>query len=219
MCSCSHIYVLSDTRCESDARLRWMRINWLQGFSAARVGVLCLMLGACASAPPDPEPAAEIPVATDVELTLNLPEDAEACVCEAHMENDRTFLERGIAVLAGGDFVEAVQYFQRYQRTEQSVLAQWEAELAIAYVSMLPRSPFFDVDAARLGYTQLQSREPGGQKHPSIVLMQQALESFVLMDRHVQDLEGRAMILQEDLNKREQALKRLRELTLGKPED
>ena len=47
--------------------------------------------------------------------------------------------------------------------------------------------------------------------------MQQALESFVLMERHVADLENRATMLREDLEKREQALKRLRELTLGQP--
>ena len=48
--------------------------------------------------------------------------------------------------------------------------------------------------------------------------MQQALESFVLLDRHVNDLENRTSMLEDDLEKREQALKRLRELTLGQPE-
>jgi hypothetical protein len=41
-------------------------------------------------------------------------------------ELDRTFLERGMETLAGGDYIEAVQHFQRYRRLEQAPLAQWE---------------------------------------------------------------------------------------------
>ncbi|WP_439102959.1 hypothetical protein [Congregibacter sp.] len=178
-----------------------------------------MLLVACAAAPPEPvdPPAQRSP--EDVKLTLNLPEEPENCACQTLEENDRTFLERGMETLADGEYIEAVQYFQRYQRLEQLPLAQWEGDLAIAYVSMLPSSPFYDVDAALLAYTDLQSREPAGQKHHSIVIMQQALESFVLMERHIWDLENRTGMLQEDLDKREQALKRLRELTLGQPED
>jgi tetratricopeptide (TPR) repeat protein len=178
---------------------------------------LLATLAACSSTPVvEPEPAPPQRSPEDVKLTLNLPADNGcACVQDA---SDRTFLERGMESLAEADYIEAVQYFQRYQRLESDPLAQWEAELAIAYVSMLPSSPFYDVEAAREGYVILQSREPDGRKHPSIVLMQQALESFVLMERHVEDLERRATMLQDDLSKREQALKRLRELTLGQPE-
>jgi tetratricopeptide (TPR) repeat protein len=181
------------------------------------LGIGLTFLGACASVPPEPEAPPRTP--EDVKLTLNLPEQSANCTCEELLENDRTFLERGMETLADGDYIEAVQYFQRYQRLEKTALAHWEGELAIAYVSILPSSPFFDVDAALVAYTDLQAREPDGQKHHSIVLMQQALESFVLMERHVQDLERRSTILEEDLEKREQALKRLRELTLGQPED
>ncbi len=179
---------------------------------------LLLGLSACVSTPPvEPTPAPPQRSPEDVKLTLNLPAE-NGCNCVQADSSDRTFLERGMEALAEADYIEAVQYFQRYQRMESAPLAQWEAELAIAYVSMLPSSPFYDVEAAREGYLILQSREPEGRKHPSIVLMQQALESFVLMERHVEDLERRATMLQEDLTKREQALKRLRELTLGQPE-
>lgn len=187
---------------------------------ATLVGLVCL--SACTVAPvTPPEQAAPVRAPEDVELTLNLPADDEQISCEEPSpdENDRTFLERGVETLAGGDYVEAVQYFQRYQRLEKTPVAQWESEIAISYVSMLPSSPFYDVDAALAAYTDLQARVPSGTKHPSIVLMQQALESFVLMQRHFSDLENRSSMLQEDLDKREQAIKRLRELTLGQPED
>jgi len=167
--------------------------------------------------PPSAEPAVT-DAPQDVELTLNLPKENPDCVCADQVEQDRTFLERGIVRLASGDYIEAVQQFKRYRRLESAPLAQWEADLAIAYVSMLPRSPFYDVQAARSSYTERQRREPEGEKHYGIVLMQQALESFVLMDRHVNDLESRTSMLEDDLEKREQALKRLRELTLGQSE-
>lgn len=176
----------------------------------------CALAAGCATRAPEvaspqrpPEP---------VEITLNLPEEAPPCAAEGREDNDRTFLERGMQTLAGGDYIEAVQYFQRYRRLETSPLAQWEGDIAITYVSMLPSSPFYDVGAARGAYRALKAREPEGQKHHAIGLMQQALESFVLMDRQIQDLQGRAGMLQEYLDKREQALRRLRELTLGQPE-
>jgi tetratricopeptide (TPR) repeat protein len=181
--------------------------------------VLLAALSGCATTatetaeaePPPPAPAG------DLELTLNLPEQPQACRCADAEEGDRTFLERGVSMLAGGDYIEAVQYFQRYRRLEKQPLAQWEARLAIAYVSMLPSSPFYDVDAARRSYLELQEAVPEGRMHDSVVLMRQALETFMLMERHIDDLENRADMLSEDLQKREQALRRLRELTLGQP--
>lgn len=188
----------------------------------ACVALIALLLGACVTEPPPapaPVSAPEPPprTAEDVKLTLNLPAEDTECVCPREEERDRTFLEKGVETLAAGDYVEAVQYFQRYRRLETDPVAQWEAEIAIAYASMLPSSPFYDVPAARTAYLDLHGREPDGDKHHSIVLMQQALESFVLMDRHIEDLENRTGMLEEDLEKREQALKRLRELTLGQP--
>jgi len=182
---------------------------------------LALLLGACAAGPdpqpPQPERAAQTPQ-EPVELTLNLPEQGGNCSCEQAPGSDRTFLERGVAMLAEGEYIEAVQHFQRYRRLEKQPLAQWEAQLAIAYVSMLPNSPFYDVAAARDSYIALHNAIPEGQQHDSIVLMRQALETFVLMERHIADLEMRTEMLGDDLEKREQALRRLRELTLGQPE-
>jgi hypothetical protein len=184
--------------------------------------VLCLagaLLSGCAPQPvAEAEPAAPVPRnPDDVQLTLNMPAQDATCDCGSQETMDCTFLERGVRALAEGEHIEAVQYFQRYQRLEKSPLAQWESRLAIAYASMLPSSPFYDAEAARDSYVALQRDEPGGKKHHSIVLMQQALETFVLMERHVEDLENRANMLEGDLEKREQALKRLRELTLGQP--
>ena len=107
-------------------------------------------LSACvAQAPQDTLEETPTRAPEEVELTLNLPAEKQECACLEPPAEDRTFLERGIVRLTAGDYIEAVQAFKRYRRLEQTRLAQWEADLAIAYVSMLPRSPFYDVEAAR----------------------------------------------------------------------
>ena len=94
--------------------------------------------------------------------------------------------------------------------------ASWEADIAIAYVSMLPSSPFFDANAARKSFRKLEKQlSEDMQLHPNARLMRESLEAFVVMDRHIADLENNNATLKEDLEKREAALKRLRELTLG----
>jgi len=178
---------------------------------------LVVFLQGCSATPPaeeaSPEPAQD---PNDVpELTLNLPEQ-EDCVCRTDEQSDYTFLEKGFSALAAGDHIEAIQYFQRYQRLESSTRADWEAGIAIAYDSMLPRSPFYDPEAARRSYRRLQKEKTEDMPvHQKILMMRDSLETFVKMDRKINDLEKDNAVLREDLKKREEAIKRLRELTLG----
>lgn len=149
------------------------------------------------------------------ELTLNLTEPDCACTLETP-DRDKTFLDRGFTALSQGDHIEAVQYFQRYQRLEKSPVSAWEAGIAIAYVSTLQHSPFYDADAARKSYRRLQKEfRESWQVDERCLLVAMSLESFRVMYRHVDDLEDTNATLREDLQKREEALKRLRELTLG----
>ena len=163
-------------------------------------------------------------VAPEPELTLNLnPQDcacadpatgtAQAAAVGAAPANA---LERGFDSLAGGEYVEAVQFFQRYKRRQETPTASWESGIGIAYVSMLSDSPLYDADAARKSYRRLKrQRTPEMKPHQQSLLMSQALESFVVMQRHISDLEDTNATLKKDLEKREEAIKRLRELTLG----
>jgi tetratricopeptide (TPR) repeat protein len=196
-----------------------------------RVAVLAAcatLLAACTQTPVEPpasemQPAKAPPVEERPpvpELTLNLPERRGAdCQCPAvpiEGSRDLTFLERGYTAMAVGDHIEAVQYFQRYQRLESSPEANWEAGVAIAYLSMLPTSPFFDPEAARKSWRRLRKDyQSGMQVHEQSLLMRDSLETFVALERHIDDLEANNATLREDLLKREEALKRLRELTLG----
>jgi len=162
-----------------------------------------------AAAKPEPEPQ-EVP-----ELTLNLPEQQD-CTCVATEQADYTFLEKGFSALVAGEHVEAVQHFQRYQRLESSPQAAWEADIAIAYDSMMPGSPFYDPEAARKSYIRLKSEQvPGAQVHEKVLLMQDSLEIFVAMELRQSNLKGANAVLKQELKKREEALKRLRELALG----
>ena len=176
------------------------------------------LIAGCASQSPSPSPAAEDAPARerDVELNLNLPE-APACDCPAS-DADHTFLERGFRSLAAGDSIEAVQYFQRYRRLEKNPTAAWEADVAIAYASILPNSPFYDLEAATVASAELQSTQPVERApHDTAVLLARALEALVELARRLDDLEDSNALLRQDLEKREQALRRLRELTLGRP--
>jgi len=190
----------------------------MRGFSGwpACLGVVFLLSG-CGSAPPQPvtEPPAEPPVSTEVpELTLNLPDDS--CNCPPAEQTDYTFLERGYSAIARGEHIEAVQHLNRYLRLESSPAADWETGIAIAYISALPSSPFYDPREARTVYRRLKSQlESAGQVHDTALLMRDTLEIFTALDAMVRDLRGDVERLSEDLAKREEALKRLRELTLG----
>jgi hypothetical protein len=175
------------------------------------LAALILLLQACASAP-ERAPSAEADQVP--EITLNLPQ--EGCQCAEQPPHDYTFLERGYSALAVAEYIEAVQYFQRYQRLESSPGSDWEAGVAIAFVSTLPNSPFYDPREARNVYRRLRVEDIEGlQIHPTALLMRQALEMFLDLDRENRDLKVEVSALSEDLEKREAALKRLRELTLG----
>jgi hypothetical protein len=182
-----------------------------------------LLLSACVAVPESPEVAgAEAPVesvpvtqAPAPELTLNLP-TRDQCQCQPSPERDLTFLERGYQALSQGDAVTALQHFQRYKRLETVAAAQWEADVAIAYLAMLPDSPLYDHDAAEQSYQALSGRlRPDMGVHPTALLMRDSLSAFALLNRHIADLESSNATLKEDLEKREEAIRRLRELTLG----
>ena len=179
---------------------------------------LALLLQACATTPQEGEEtsaqSAADPQAVP-ELNLNLPQQ-EDCTCVPESQVDYTFLKKGFTALVGGDHVEAVQYFQRYQRLESSPQADWEAGIAIAYDSMLPHSPFYDPQAARKSYTRLKGQQvEGAPVHEKVLILRDSLEVFMTMRERIYLLNTDNAVLKEEVAKREDALTRLRELALG----
>jgi hypothetical protein len=171
-----------------------------------------LGLYGCAQAP---ENETEVPASEPVpEITLNLPKNECDCTAE---DGDHTFLEKGFDALHRGEYLDSLQYFQRYQRIEKTPLADTEAKIAIAYLSILPDSPIFDSRAVSDSYNTLRQQiEPQWKLHDQILLMQDSLETFIDMQRKISQLEDQNAVLREELAAREEAIKRLRDLTLGR---
>jgi hypothetical protein len=186
-------------------------------FVCFAVGGLVLLLQACAE-----NPAARVaPSASErppvPEINLNLPDHGgAACACEPEEEVDATFLDKGLAALVAGDHREAVNYFRRYQRLESSPGVDWEASIAVAYVKMMPDSPYYNPNAATESYRRLMRVRPTDiPLHEKVLIMRDSLEIFVHLHTQIDDLQNENGLLQENLEKREDALRRLRELTLG----
>lgn len=181
--------------------------------------VLSLLAG-CVSPPaveettpaPAPTPAgAEQPT----EIKLNLPQ-AQACNCTPEAARDFTFLEKGFSALSRGEYEDALEYFQRYRRMESSAAADWEADIAIAFTYSLSEGPVYDPDEARKSFRDLRKVDwQAMELHEQTLLMRQSLETFLQIERENRELESTNDTLRKDLEKREEALKRLRELTLG----
>ncbi len=174
----------------------------------------CLLLTACESTPvqsPDPAAAAEpIP-----ELTLNLP--SSDCSCQQEDQRGYTFLEKGFRALEAGEYLESLQYFQSYQRIEKTASADAEARIAIAYLNILPESPIFDREAAAENYASLRREENSDFKlDEKILLMRGSLETFLELQQQLDRLKLSNGNLRLELEKREDAIKRLRDLTLGR---
>jgi hypothetical protein len=171
-----------------------------------------LLLQACASVPEqETEQKASEPVP---EITLTMPQSN--CACEEEKQ-DYTFLEKGFKALHEREYLESLQYFQRYQRIETSPQADVEARIAFAYLSILPDSPIYDSQAARVSYDRLRrSIQPEWELYDKILLMQDSLETFLDLQRQIVDLEKDNGDLILELEKRETAIKRLRDLTLGR---
>lgn len=184
----------------------------------------CLfLLQACATSPGSDTPTDDVPAKEPrdpVELTLNLPEKPPAaCDCKPQEAVDRTFLDKGISNLAAGDYREAVNYFRRYQRLESSPGVDWEAGIAVAYVKMIPSSPYYNWRAAHESYLRLMRKPPEGvQLNEQIILMRDMLAILVQLHLQVDGLQSEKAAVTESLEKREEALRRLRELMLGQKE-
>lgn len=183
---------------------------------------LAPLLAACAGTPAPSDPVEPPPASVSQpvpELTLNLPapETPSDCKCDTPASVvDPTFLDKGLTALNAGDFKEAVNYFRRYQRLESSPGVDWEAEIAIAYVKMLPQGPYYNWRASRDSYLRLVKEQPKGITiHQQIVLMRETLAILVDLHTQIDDFQRETATLSETLEKREEALRRLRELTLG----
>ena len=183
--------------------------------------VLALSAGLAACTPLDQagSPAGERAAAgSPPELTLNLPRSqAGDCECPgAAGARNTTLFDRGLVALAAGHVEEATEHFRRYRRLETTAIAQWEADVALTWASVLADRRSLDRAALAAGLQRLQPPPAGDTRpHATAHLMHAALQALAAMHGQLADLEQRNANLEDDLEKREEAIKRLRELTLG----
>ncbi|NND67998.1 MAG: hypothetical protein HKN19_10455 [Halioglobus sp.] len=176
--------------------------------------LLSVLLLGCAVAPQTSVDATTTTPDEQPDLSLNLPDNSVApCPDDSA---PASLLDRGFSALIEGRHVEAISLFKRHKKSDDSRVAAWEAGIAIAYDSMLSQSPFFDPADARAAFARLGAVPPVGRPaHENSLMMRDALATFsALLDRIAQ-LRGDKAALVDDLAKREEAIKRLRELTLG----
>ena len=129
---------------------------------------------------------------------------------------DYTFLDKGYRYLLDGEYGDAMEYFLRYQRLESSPRAQLEAGIAITYVQMLPRTNYYNPIVAGSSFRVLRKQNAKELKvHEYTRLMRQSLINMLKLQGSIDELSTSNTILQADLKKLEEALKRLRELTLS----
>lgn len=174
------------------------------GIAALKTGLLlgALILSGCAATP------SNSPSEDAQAVALNLPTPAQMlnCDCEAQALVDENYFDRGVRALAARDYSAAAEYFQRHKTLETAQAAR-EADLGLAFVTLLSKSN--DVDA--------MPAAEGVDERAEVMIL--ALAAVRTLEGQLDALEALNQALTKDLEKREDALKRLRDLTLGQQAD
>jgi len=164
---------------------------------------IALLLTGCGSTPEAPS---VVDGPAETELTLNLPEpSAQSCDCETLAVATENYFDRGMRALAARDYVQALHYFERH-RDDGEETGRREAEAAIAFVTLITEVVGGD-GAGQAGVVDERAE-----------LMELALAAAASFERRIATVDALNRALSKDLEKREEALKRLRDLTLGQPE-
>lgn len=148
------------------------------------------------------------------ELNLNLPGDQQTSF-KPNL-SDQSSLDKGLDALEQGLYIEALRFFKRYLRNERTLTSELNARLAINYLIFIPSSPVHDLKEAKKVYRKLRKElTPGVVLNTRVQFIKESMEAFLLLEKQISALEEKNLQLTDDLKKREEALKRLRDLTLG----
>ena len=129
-----------------------------------------------------------------------------ACDCPAPLQIDH--FSAGMNALATGDDDEARTQFTLHAQTDEPFAGQ-EAEAGLVLLSLLVASD----DA-----NSFQQGEASPDTAIRLNLLARVLNLITQLEQDCAELTAENEALASDLEKREEALKRLRELTLGQPE-
>ena len=167
-------------------------------------GLLLPLVAGCASTAPEPVP----PVPPANELNLNMLEPRAAatdCDCDALAVSQENYFDRGVRALAARDYDQAIIYFERH-RELVSPEAKREADVGLAFVTLLRQKSMIAND----GFVD------GIDERAEVMIL--ALAAVRALEEQIDTINALNKTLSKDLEKREDALKRLRDLTLGQEE-
>ncbi len=174
--------------------------------SLTSAAALTALLAGCATTP-EPQAAPALTAPSPAELNIPEPAVDANCNCDdpapALVENH---FDRGVRALAARDYVRARVYFERHRDTGEEQ-AQREAEVGMTFVSLLEDS---------VGDGRSENGASGVDERAEVMSL--ALAAIDQLQAQITMLTQRNETLASDLEKREEALKRLRDLTLGQPE-
>ena len=170
------------------------------------VSAIVLLTVGCASPAPEPVKPEQLTPPQPEELNIPAPPAVE-CDCDTDpavlVEN---YFDRGVRALAARDYARARVYFERH-RESGGDQATHEASVGIAFVTLL------DESNAITGEGEGAS---GVDERAEVMIL--ALAAVETLENQIKSIEQLNQSLTVDLEKREEALKLLRDLTLGAPE-
>ena len=162
-----------------------------------------LLLMSLASCSLLPEGASSSSTAIDGANQSAVESDTSVCQCPGELESDPFTV--GLQALAHGDFDAARVAFDEHAMTA-SEQAPMEAEAGRALTEILSQYRAEGEEPEAIAFSD------------RAMLIELVLTLISGLEQQVSDLNAQNAALSADLEKREEALKRLRELTLGQPE-
>ncbi len=168
---------------------------------------IALLVGCATQPEPEPRPVVEVLPPQP----LSLPEStvqSQSCDCQEIAAQSVNDFDLGVRALAARDYRAAQVLFERHRRTGTPE-AQREADVGIAFVALMS-----DAKVA-----QGQGNSDGDSVDERAAVMVLALAAVETLERRIDALDALNEVLSKDLRKREEALKRLRDLTLGQQEE
>ena len=130
--------------------------------------------------------------------------------------SDQSFLNMGLDALEQGSYIESLRNFKKHLRADNTQTSELNARLAINYLIFIPSSPVHDLKKAKKMYRQLRKKMTEDVVlNRRVQFIKKSMEVFLLFEKHIAALETENLNLQDDLKRREEALKRLRDLALG----
>ncbi len=176
-------------------------MTWLPALTVA------LLVG-CASQPePEPRPVVEVLPPQPLSLPAST-EQVAPCNCQEIAAQNVNDFDLGVRALAARDYRAAQVLFERHRRSGTQE-AQREADVGIAFVTLMT--------SAQVAQDQAGSNGNAVDERAAVMVL--ALAAVETLERRIDTLDALNEVLSKDLRKREDALKRLRDLTLGQQEE